>query len=58
MRLFKEMGVVRYSTINGAEVAGGVAAVDLSFLNFEDDSSFQNLSEFIGAIMAVAGVSP
>ena len=48
-------GVVWYSTINGAEKAGGVTAVDLSFLNFGDDSSFQNLSEFIGAIIAVAG---
>lgn len=48
-------GVVWYSTLNGAEVAGGVAAVDLSFLNFGVDSSYQNLSEFIGAIVAVAG---
>ena len=51
----KGAGVVWYSTFNGAEVAGGVAAVDLSFLNFGEDSSFQNLSEFIGAIIAVAG---
>ena len=51
----KGAGVVWYSNINGAEVAGGVAAVDLSFLSFGDDSSFQNLSEFIGAIIAVAG---
>ena len=48
-------GVVWYSTINGAEKSGGVTAVDISFLNFGDDSSFQNLSKFIGAITAVAG---
>ena len=38
-------GVVWYSTINRAEKAGGVAAVDLSFLNFGDDFSF---SESLG----------
>ena len=31
----------------------GVSAVDLYFLAFGEDSSFQNLSEFIGAILAV-----
>ena len=33
----------------------GVCAVDLSFLKFGEDSSFQNLAEFLGAILAVAG---
>ena len=51
----KGAGVVWYGTIDGAEGAGGVCAVDLSFLGFGEDSSFQNLSEFIGAVIAVAG---
>ena len=51
----KGAGVVWYQIVNGTEVARGVCAVDLSFLEFGDDSSFQNLSEFIGAIIAVAG---
>ena len=42
-------------TRGGTEVALGVCAVDLSFLEFGDDSSYQNLTEFIGAIIAVAG---
>jgi hypothetical protein len=33
----------------------GVCAVEFSFLNFGVDSSFQNLSEFIGAIVSVIG---
>lgn len=36
-------------------MAKGVCAVDLSFLNFGEDSSYQNLSEFIGAVVAVVG---
>lgn len=45
-------GLIWFQRTNGAEVAMGVCAVDLSFLNFWIDSSFQNLSEFIGAILA------
>lgn len=48
-------GLVWYSRSKGAEVAVGVCAMELSFLGFGDDSSFQNLAEFIGAILAVAG---
>jgi hypothetical protein len=48
-------GLVWYSTSEGAEEAVGVCALELSFLGFGDDSSYQNLSEFIGAILAVAG---
>jgi hypothetical protein len=48
-------GLVWYSRSEGAESVVGVCAVELSFLGFGDDSSFQNLSEFIGAILAVAG---
>lgn len=48
-------GLIWYAVENGAEVAKGVCAVDLTFLEFGTDSSFQNLSEFIGAILAVMG---
>jgi hypothetical protein len=48
-------GVIWYQTSNGAEVAAGVCAVSLAFLGFKDDSSYQNLCEFIGAIIAVIG---
>lgn len=48
-------GIIWYAVDNGAEVARGVSAVDLTFLGFGTDSSFQNLSEFIGAILAVMG---
>ena len=43
------------ASLSGAEVAREVSAVDLTFLGFGTDSSFQNLSEFIGAILAVMG---
>ena len=48
-------GLIWFLRHNGTEVAMGVSAVDLSFLAFGEDSSFQNLSEFIGAILAVIG---
>jgi hypothetical protein len=48
-------GLIWYAVEDGAEVAKGVCAVDLTFLEFGTDSSFQNLSEFIGAIIAVMG---
>ena len=48
-------GLIWYSRSNSSEVERGVCTVDLSFLRFGDDSSFQNLSEFIGAILGVAG---
>jgi hypothetical protein len=48
-------GVIWYQTVNGAEVAMGVCAVSLAFLGFGEDSSFQNLCEFLGAIIAVIG---
>ena len=48
-------GIVWYQRINGAEVVVGVCAVDLTFMSFRDDSSFQNLAEFMGAILAVIG---
>lgn len=48
-------GVIWYARDDGAEVAVGVSAVDLTFLQFGEDSSFQNLAEFIGAILSVVG---
>ena len=38
-----------------AEVVVGVGSVDLTLVGFGTDSSFQNLSEYIGAILAVIG---
>jgi hypothetical protein len=48
-------GLIWYSREHGAEVALGVGGVNLRFLGFGSDSSFQNLSEFIGTILAVIG---
>lgn len=50
------LGIVSYKKTNGAEVCVGVCAVSTAFLGFQDNSSFQNLSEFIGAIVAIAGI--
>ena len=48
-------GLLWYDRSNGTEVIRGVCAVDLTFLNFGDDSAYQNLAEFLGAILAVVG---
>jgi hypothetical protein len=40
---------------DGAEEVQGVSAGDFTLVGFGVDSSFQNLSEFIGAILAVIG---
>ena len=48
-------GLIWFQRSNGAEAVMGVSAVDLTFLEFGDDSSYQNLSEFVGAILAVVG---
>lgn len=48
-------GLIWYNRSEGTEVEVGVCAVDLSFLAFGEDSAFQNLAEFIGAILAVVG---
>jgi hypothetical protein len=48
-------GLIWSARRDGAEVVLGVSAVDLTRLEFGIDSSFQNLSEYIGAILAVLG---
>ena len=48
-------GLIWYSRCGDAEVTVGVGAADLLFLGFGEDSSFQNLSEFLGAILAILG---
>jgi hypothetical protein len=45
-------GLIWFHRDSGGEFARAVSAVDLSFLEFGMDSSYQNLSEFIGAILA------
>ena len=44
-------GLIWYEKSNGTEIARGVCAIDLTPLGFQ----YQNLSEFIGAILAVIG---
>jgi hypothetical protein len=48
-------GLIWSDRSTGAEVIHGVSAVDFTLLGFGSDSSFQNLSEYIGAILAVIG---
>jgi hypothetical protein len=48
-------GLIWADRSTGAEVVVGVGAVDLTLLGFGVDSSFQNLSEYVGAILAVVG---
>lgn len=45
----KGAGLIWFAREGGTEVALGVCAVDLSFLEFGDDPSYQNLAEFTGA---------
>ena len=49
-------GVLLFQRIDGAEVCLGCSAVDLSSLEFGTDSSFQNVSEFIGVILGIIGL--
>jgi hypothetical protein len=49
------VGVVWYDRTGGAELVRGVCALSIAHLGFADDSSFQNLTEFLGALLAVAG---
>ena len=51
----KDSGLIWFAREGGTEVALGVCTVDLSYFEFGDDSSHQNLAEFTGAIIAVAG---
>lgn len=48
-------GLIWFVRTDGVEVARGVSAVNLAFLDFGIDSSNQNLAEYIGAILAVIG---
>jgi hypothetical protein len=48
-------GVIWFVRSEGVDEVVGVSAIGLRFLEFWVDSSNQNLSEFIGAIIAVLG---
>lgn len=50
------VGILWYKRINGTEVCLGGSAVSLRTLGFEDDSSYQNLCEFIGATLGMIGL--
>ena len=47
--------MIWYDRDSGTEVVLGVSAVCLGFLGFGVESSNQNLAEYMGAIIAVAG---
>ena len=49
------IGIVWFDVQEGTEVAMGLYALSTVALGFKDDSSYQNLSEFIAAIVAVLG---
>lgn len=49
------IGIVWFDVQEGTEIAMGVCALSTEALAFKDDSSYQNLSEFIAAIVAVLG---
>ena len=50
-------GIIWFSKAdNGTEVCMGASAVDLSGLGFGEDSSYQNTSEYIGAILGMIGL--
>ena len=51
------VGILWCQRVNGAEVCLGGSAVSLRCLNFEGDSSYQNLCEFIGAMLGLIGLS-
>jgi hypothetical protein len=48
-------GLIWAVRTNGDEVERGVRAIKLSFLGFGVDSSYQNLSKYIGAILEGVG---
>ena len=50
------VGILWFKRSNSAEVCLGGSAVDLRFLEFQEDSSFQNLSEFLGIILGIVGL--
>lgn len=49
------VGVVWYRKENGTEECVGFCAVSIDHLGFKDNSSYQNLAEFIGAVISVIG---
>ena len=50
------VGVLWFQRVNGTEVCLGGSAVSLYGLGFKDDSSYQNLCEFIGATLGLIGL--
>jgi hypothetical protein len=49
-------GILWIKRYAGAEVILGGSAVDLRCMGFKDDSSFQNLSEYLGALLGLIGM--
>ena len=44
-----------FERIGGGEACLGGAAVDIRSLGFEGESSFQNLAEYVGALVGILG---
>lgn len=53
----KEIGLLRYTRDKcNIEKAIWASAVDISSMNFGDDSSFQNVAEYTGGLMGLVGL--
>ena len=50
------VGVLLFQRIGGGEACLGGAAVDIRGLGFEGDSSYQNLAEYVGALVGILGL--
>jgi hypothetical protein len=50
------VGILLYQRVDGGEVCLGGAAVDITVLGFKGDSAFQNLAEYIGALVGILGL--
>jgi ribonuclease HI len=50
------VGVLVYERVDGTEMCVGGGAVDIRGLGFEGDSAFQNIAEYIGAIVGLGAL--
>ena len=49
-------GILWFNRVNDAEVCLGGSPVDFRFFKFKEDSSFQNLKDFLGVILGIIGL--
>ena len=50
------VGILLYRRVDGGEACLGGAAVDITVLGFEGDSAFQNVAEYVGALVGILGL--